>query len=210
MVNGLDAEKGQYDELVSAARQLLNGLVGRSFLDGEPVGRIYAAYRLQLANEKLQSAELLLPLAPEGNILRALTCSQMNDFRCVRASFDAQRALTLPVSFYGAVFYKGVDPKNIDKQERTYAKVEFEKGTMRVAEISFVKPKKRQVQVSAVVAGEDLPRASGCGRRTPVCEVPGVHRPGPRGEASGERRTESCTWSWTTRASNTARWASSR
>ena len=35
----------------------------------------------------------------------------MNDFRCVRASFDAQRSLTLPVSFYGAVFYKGVDPK---------------------------------------------------------------------------------------------------
>ena len=155
VVNGLDTEKGQYDELVSAARQLLTGLVGRSFLDGEPVGRIYAAYRLQLANEKLQSAELLLPLAPEGNLLRALTCSQMNDFRCVRASFDAQRALTLPVSFYGAVFYKGFDPKNIDKQERTYAKIEFEKGTMRVAEISFVKPKKQEAQVSAVVAGDD-------------------------------------------------------
>ena len=110
-MDGLDAEKAQYDELVGAARQLLNDLIGRSLLEGEPVGRIYAAYQLQLANEKIQSAAFLLPLASEGNLLQAFTCSQMNDFRCVRASFDAQRSLTLPVSFYGAVFYKGVEPE---------------------------------------------------------------------------------------------------
>ena len=52
LLDGLDAEKGQYDELVSAARQILRDLVGRSVLEGEPVGRIYAAYRLQLANEQ--------------------------------------------------------------------------------------------------------------------------------------------------------------
>ncbi len=84
--------------------------MGRSLLEGEPVGRIYAAYRLQLASEKIQSAALLLPLASEGNLLQAFTCSQMNDVRCARASFDAQRSLTLPVSFYGAAFYKAGNP----------------------------------------------------------------------------------------------------
>ena len=112
VVDGLDAEKAQYDELIGAARLLLRDLVGRSFLEGQPVGRIYAAYQLRLANEKIQSAAYLLPLAAEANLLQALVCSQMNDFRCVRASFDAQRSLTLPVSFYGAVFYKGVEPKD--------------------------------------------------------------------------------------------------
>ena len=129
--------------------------MGRSVLEGEPVGRIYAAYRLQLANSKIQSADLLLPLAPEASLLQAFTCSQMNDFRCVRASFDAQRSLTLPVSFYGAVFYKGVEPKKKAEQERTYAKIEFEKGTVRFAEISTVKPKKHTALLASPSAGED-------------------------------------------------------
>jgi hypothetical protein len=133
----------------------LNDLIGRSLLEGEPVGRIYAAYQLQLANEKLRSAALLLPLASEGNLLQAFTCSQMNDFRCVRAGFDAQRALNLPVSFYGAVFYKGVDPKDRSEEARTYGKFEFDKGTLRFAEISTVNPKKRAAQVAVPVAGED-------------------------------------------------------
>jgi tetratricopeptide (TPR) repeat protein len=155
ILDGLDAEKAQYEELVGAARQLLRDLVGRSLLEAEPVGRIYAAYRLRLASEKIQSAAMLLPLAPEGNILHAFTCSQMNDFRCVRASFDAQRALTLPVSFYGAVFYKSVEPKDRSKQPRTYGKFEFEKGTLRFAEISTVNPKKHTAEPAALVAGED-------------------------------------------------------
>ena len=155
IVDSLDAEKKQYDEFVGAARQLLNDLIGRSLLEGEPVGRIYAAYQLQLANEKLRSAALLLPLASEGNLLQAFTCSQMNDFRCVRAGFDAQRALNLPVSFYGAVFYKGVDPKDRSEEARTYGKFEFDKGTLRFAEISTVNPKKRAAQVAVPVAGED-------------------------------------------------------
>ncbi len=155
VVDGLDGEKAEYDELVGAARLLLHDLVGRSLLEGEPVGRIYAAYRLQLASEKIQSAALLLPLASEANLLQSFTCSQMNDFRCVRASFDAERALTLPVSFYGAVFYKAGDPKNRAQQVRTYGKFEFDKDTLRFAEISTVNPKKRSAVPAAKAAGED-------------------------------------------------------
>lgn len=155
IVDGLDTEKAQYEELVGAARQLLHDLVGRSLLEGEPVGRIYAAYQLQLANEKIQSAAFLFPLASEGNLLQAFTCSQMNDFRCVRASFDAQRSLALPVSFYGAVFYKSVEPKNRAKQVRTYGKFEFEQGMLRFAEISTVNPKKQTAEPAAPIAGED-------------------------------------------------------
>jgi tetratricopeptide (TPR) repeat protein len=101
IVDSLGAEKAQYDEFVGAARQLLNDLIGRSLLEGEPVGRIYAAYQLQLANEKLRSAALLLPLASEGNLLQAFTCSQMNDFRCVRAGFDALRIISHDQGDYG-------------------------------------------------------------------------------------------------------------
>ena len=155
IVDGLDAEKTQYTALVGLARQLLQDLVGRAVLEGEPVGRIYAAYRLQLANEQIRSAEALFPLGSEANLLRAFTCSQMNDFRCVRASFDAQRALTLPVSFYGAVFYKAAEPKDRAKQPRTYGKFEFENGTLRFAEISTVNPKKHSVATASQAAGED-------------------------------------------------------
>jgi tetratricopeptide (TPR) repeat protein len=153
--DGLDQEKKQYDELIGSARQVLRDLVGRTLLDGEPVGRIYAASQVQLANGDLQSAASLFPLASEGNHLQAFTCSQLNDFRCVRASFDAERSLTMPVSFYGAVFYKGVDPKKLPNQVRTYGKFEFEKGTLRFAEISTVNPKKRTAVPPARVAGED-------------------------------------------------------
>jgi tetratricopeptide (TPR) repeat protein len=156
LLDGLDAEKGQYDEYVSGSRSILHDLIARRLLEGEPIGRIYAAYRLQLANTQLQSADALWPLAPEANLLQAFTCAQMNDFSCVRASFDAQRSLALPVSFYGAVFYKGVDPKKRDEQERAYGKFEFEKGTMRFAEISTVKPKKRMATVATPGAGDDL------------------------------------------------------
>jgi tetratricopeptide (TPR) repeat protein len=155
IVDELDNETAQYNELIGAARLLLQDLVGRSLLEGEPVGRIYAAYQLQLATEKIQSAVFLLPLASEGNLLQAFTCSQMNDFRCVRASFDAQRSLTLPVSFYGAVFYKGVEPENRAKEPRTYGKFEFDKGTLRFAEISTVNPKKQTAQLAGRIAGED-------------------------------------------------------
>ena len=155
IVDGLDTEKAQYVALVDSARQLLRDLVGRSLLEGEPVGRIYAARQLQLANEKIRSAAFILPLASEANLLQAFTCSQINDFRCVRASFDAQRSLTLPVSFYGAVFYKGVEPKDRAKQVRTYGKFEFESGTLRFAEIATVNPKKRSAVPAAQAAGED-------------------------------------------------------
>jgi tetratricopeptide (TPR) repeat protein len=155
VIDGLDTETAQYSELVGAARQLLHNLVGRSLLEGEPVGRIWAAYQLQLANEKLQAAALLFPLAAEGNLLKAFTCSQMNDFRCVRASFDAERSLTFPVSFYGAVFYKGVEADKRAKEPRTYGKFEFDKDTVRFAEISTVNPKKQTAQVANPVAGED-------------------------------------------------------
>lgn len=155
IVDGLDTEKAEYVALVGSARQLLHDLVGRSLLEGEPVGRIYAAHQLQLANEKIRSATFLLPLASEANLLQAFTCSQTNDFRCVRASFDAQRSLTLPVSFYGAVFYKGFEPKDRSKQVRTYGKFEFENGTLRFAEISTVNPKKHSVAPAAQNAGED-------------------------------------------------------
>ncbi|MEP7308685.1 MAG: tetratricopeptide repeat protein [Acidobacteriota bacterium] len=169
IVDGLDAEAAEYNELVGAARLLLQDLIGRSLLEGERVGRIYAASRLQLANEKIRSAALLQPLAAEGNMLQAFTCAQMNDFRCVRASFDAQRSLTLPVSFYAAVFYKGVDPENREKTPRTYGKFEFEKGMLRFAEISTVNPKKQTAQLPASLAGEDrLGRlGSATGLRTP-------------------------------------------
>jgi hypothetical protein len=116
---------------------------------------VYAAYRLQLANEKIQAAAFLFPLGSEVNLLQAFTCSQMNDFRCVRASFDAQRALALPVSFYGAVFYKAVEANNRAKQPRTYGKFEFEGGTLRFAEISTVNPKKRGAAPAAQPAGDD-------------------------------------------------------
>jgi tetratricopeptide (TPR) repeat protein len=155
IVDGLDAEKAEYMALVGSARQLLRDLIGRSLLDGEPVGRVYAAYRLQLANEKIQAAAFIFPLGSEVNLLQAFTCSQMNDFRCVRASFDAQRALALPVSFYGAVFYKAVEPNNRAKQPRTYGKFEFEGGMLRFAEISTVNPKKRSAAPAAQAAGED-------------------------------------------------------
>ena len=155
VVDSLDADKAQYEELVGAARQLLHELVGRNVLEGEPVSRVYAAYRLQLANEKIQSAAFLFPLASEVNLLQAFTCSQMNDFRCVRASFDAQRSLTRPVSFYAAVFYSVPEPNSRAKQRRTYGKFEFEKGTVRFAEISTVNPKKRAAEPPAVVAGDD-------------------------------------------------------
>jgi thioredoxin-like negative regulator of GroEL len=153
--DGLDSDKKQYDELVGSARQVLRDLVGRSLLDAEPIGRIYAAYRLQIANGDLQSAAYLFPLASEGNLLQAFACSQMNDFRCVRASFDAERSLSRPVSFYGAVFYKGDDPKNRSSQVRTYGKFEFDAGTLRFAEVSTVNPKKRTSVPSARVAGQD-------------------------------------------------------
>jgi tetratricopeptide (TPR) repeat protein len=155
IVDSLDTEKTQYVALVDSASQLLRDLVGRSLLEGEPVGRIYAAHRLQLANEKIRSAAFIFPLASEANLLQAFTCSQMNDFRCVRASFDAQRSLTLPVSFYGAVFYKGGEPKDRGKQVRTYGKFEFESGMLRFAEISTVNPKKRSAVPAAQSAGED-------------------------------------------------------
>jgi tetratricopeptide (TPR) repeat protein len=155
VLDGLDTEHAQYVELVGSARVLLQDLLGRGLLEGEPVGRIYAAYRLQLANEKIQAAAFIFPLGSEVNHLQAFTCSQMNDFRCVRASFDAQRALTLPVSFYGAVFYKGVEPSNRAKQVRTYGKFEVENGTLRFAEISTVNPKKRSAVSAARPAGED-------------------------------------------------------
>jgi tetratricopeptide (TPR) repeat protein len=155
VLDGLDTEHAQYVELVGSARVLLQDLLGRGLLEGEPVGRIYAAYRLQLANEKIQTAAFIFPLGSEVNLLQAFTCSQMNDFRCVRASFDAQRALTLPVSFYGAVFYKGVEPGNRAKEARTYGKFEVENGTLRFAEISTVNPKKRSAVSAAQSAGED-------------------------------------------------------
>jgi hypothetical protein len=79
----------------------------------------------------------------------------MNDFRCVRASFDAQRSLTGPVSFYAAVFYSVPEPNSRAKQRRTYGKFEFEKGTVRFAEISTVNPKKRAAEPPAVAAGGD-------------------------------------------------------
>lgn len=154
-LDGLDKKKEQYQELVRAAQQVVLGLLARHLLEGEPIGRIYAAHRLQVANEKIQSAAFLFPLAPEVNLLQAFACSQMNDFRCVRASFDALRALDLPVSFYGAVFYSVGEPKDRVKQTRTYGKFELEKGTLRFAEISIVKPNKRTAQLSALVAGED-------------------------------------------------------
>ena len=155
VLDSLDAEHARYVELVGSARGLLQELLGRSLLEGEPVGRVYAAYRLQLASEKIQGAAFIFPLGSEVNLLQAFTCSQMNDFRCVRASFDAQRALTLPVSFYGAVFYKGVEPSNRAKQARTYGKFEVENGTLRFAEISTVNPKKRSAVSAARSAGED-------------------------------------------------------
>lgn len=155
IVDGLAAEKAQYEEFVGAARQLLHDLMGRSVLEGAPVGRIYAAYRLQLASEKIRAAAFLLPLASEANLLQAFTCAQTNDFRCVRASFDAQRSLTLPVSFYAAVFYKGVEAKKRAEKARTYGKFEFDKGSVRFAEISTVNPKKRSAVLAARAAGED-------------------------------------------------------
>jgi tetratricopeptide (TPR) repeat protein len=155
LVDALDADKAQYQELVGAAREILHELLGRSFLEGEPVSRIYAAHRLQLANEKIQAAGSLFPLASEANLLQAFTCAQMNDFRCVRASFDAQRALTRPVSFYAAVYYSVPEPNSRAKQRRTYGKFEFEKGTVRFAEISTVNPKKRTAEPPALAAGED-------------------------------------------------------
>jgi tetratricopeptide (TPR) repeat protein len=158
LLAGLDAEKGQYDEHISDSRKILHDLLARSVLEGEPIGRIYAAYRLQLANTQLQSADVLWPLAPEANLLQAFTCSQMNDFSCVRASFDAQRSLALPVSFYGAVFYKGVDPKKRDEAERAYGKFEFENGVVRFAELSTVKPKKRKATVTPGGADDLLGR----------------------------------------------------
>jgi len=154
LVDGLDAEKGQYDEAVNLARHTLQDLLGRPVLQGEPVGRIYAASRLRLASEQLHVAAVLLPLAPEVNLLQAFIGAQLNDFRSVRASFDALRSQALPVSFYGAMFYKRVDPKKRDQAERTYGKFEFEKGTVRLAELSIVKPKKRTAQ-SIRGAGED-------------------------------------------------------
>ena len=155
LFDALDAEKAQYEALVGAARQILHDLVGRSFLEGEPVSRIYAAYRLQLANEKIEAAASLFPLASEVNLLQAFTCAQLNDFRCVRASFDAQRSLTRPVSFYAAVFYSVPEPNSRAKQRRTYGKFEFDKGTVRFAEISTVNPKKRSAQPPTLGAGED-------------------------------------------------------
>jgi tetratricopeptide (TPR) repeat protein len=155
IIENLDTEKAEYLELVGSARQLLRDLLGRSLLEGDPVGRVYAAYRLQLANEKIQAAAFIFPLGADVNLLQAFTCSQMNDFRCVRASFDAQRALTLPVSFYGAVYYKAVEPANRGKQPRTFGKFEFENGTVRFAEISTVNPKKRTAVLAARPPGED-------------------------------------------------------
>ncbi len=155
LFDALDAEKAQYEALVGAARQILHDLVGRSFLEGEPVSRIYAAYRLQLANEKIEAAASLFPLASEVNLLQAFTCAQLNDFRCVRASFDAQRSLTRPVSFYAAVFYSVPEPNSRAKQRRTYGKFEFDKGTVRFAEISTVNPKKRSAQPPTLGAGDD-------------------------------------------------------
>ena len=155
IIDSLDAGKAQYEELIGGARQILHDLVGRSFLEGEPVSRVYAAYRLQLANEKIESAAYLFPLASEVNLLQAFTCAQLNDFRCVRASFDALRSLTRPVSFYAAVFYSVPEPNSRPKQRRTYGKFEFEKGTVRFAEISTVNPKKRSAQPPALGAGDD-------------------------------------------------------
>lgn len=155
VIDSLDGEKAQYEELIGAARQIVHDLVGRSVLEGQPVSRVYAAYRLQLANEKLASAAYLFPLASEVNLLQAFTCAQLNDFRCVRASFDAQRSLTRPVSFYAAVFYSVPEPNSRPKQRRTYGKFEFEKGMVRFAEISTVNPKKRSAQPPTLGAGED-------------------------------------------------------
>lgn len=155
ILDGLDSEKAEYAALVGAAREILQGLLRRRLLEGEPVGPVYAAYQLQLANEKIQSASYLFPLASEVNLLQAFTCSQMNDFRCVRAGFDAQRALGLPVSFYASVFYKHVEPANRAKEARTYAKLEFEDGTLRFAEISTVNPRKRSAVPAARSAGDD-------------------------------------------------------
>jgi hypothetical protein len=73
----------------------------------------------------------------------------------VRASFDAQRTLALPVCLFGAVVYKGVDPKKRDEVERAKGKWEFENGIVRFAELSTVKPKKRQATVTPG-AGDDL------------------------------------------------------
>jgi tetratricopeptide (TPR) repeat protein len=153
--DGLTEDRAQYDALVGAARQIVRDLMGRSLLEGEPVSRVYAAYQLQLANEKTQSAAVLFPLAPEGNLLQSFICAQTNDFRCVRTSLDTVRSLGLPVSFYGAVFYKGIEPDNRPKEIRTYGKFEFDKGTLRFAEISTTNPKKQTAELAARGAGED-------------------------------------------------------
>ena len=150
IVDGLDAEQARYQELVGDARGRLQKLLGRSFLDGQQVGRIYAASQLQLANEKIQSALLLFPIAAEVNALQAFNCLQMNDFRCVRASFDAQRSLAQPVSFYATVAYKSANAGG-----RTYGKLEFETDTLRFVEVSSAKRGKRTVDVAGATAGED-------------------------------------------------------
>jgi tetratricopeptide (TPR) repeat protein len=147
ILDGLDADLAQYQSLVGAARQRLQALLKRVLLDGQPVGHPYAAYQLQRANEDIQAALALYPIASEANALQALVCEQVDNFRCVRASFDALRALRRSAFFYGIV--------GSSRSNAAYGKIELDADTLRFAEISTVKGKKRVPKPVAQAAGDD-------------------------------------------------------
>ena len=104
---------------------------------------------------RFESAASLFPLASEVNLLQAFTCSQMNDFRCVRASFDAQRSLTRPVSFYAAVFYSVPEPNSRREATPDVREIRVRERHGAVCRNLNREPQEAVAQPSALGAGED-------------------------------------------------------
>lgn len=76
---------------------------------GESKRRVATILEAQGQIERARTYWRQVALAETGDERRQQT-------QLLVASFDAQRALTLPVSFYGAVFYKAGDPKKRAQQ----------------------------------------------------------------------------------------------
>jgi len=156
MLDSLDQRKQDCLALVAAAREPLADLLGKIIWEGDQLGRPFAIYQLQTANEKLRSAGAFCPLSPELNEFKAFVYSQMNDFRAVSRGNDVLQSQKLPVSFYGIIYDRAfADAKDKANRPREYVKFELENDTLRIVRLALYNPKKHKTFPPAMAAGTD-------------------------------------------------------
>ncbi len=156
MLDSLDKRQQDCKSLVAAAREPLVDLLQKVIWEGDLVGRPFAVYQFQAANEKLRAAGGLCPLTPELNNFKGFVFSQMNDFRAVRRSNDVLLSHKLPVSFYGVIYDRPFrDAKDKAGRPREYVKFEMEKDTVRIVRVALYNPKKHRTSPPASAAGQD-------------------------------------------------------